>query len=143
MSIKKLIIEECANWVRNGPSETQNYCWAKEQSNEGVCVLFGKPPKPCKYFEDCVLPLAEDLTEEYSKIIKEAKNGESERLESVDLGNGVGQGTGPSQVIHVPPAPGWMPVGKHIKKTLLPCHPIHGVGFKKEAAEGGREVGNR
>ena len=143
LSIKKLIMEECANWVRNGPSDTQNYCWAKEQSNGGVCVLFGKPPKPCKYFEECVLPLAEDLTEEYSKTVKEAKNGKSEGFDFTDLGSGLGEVSWASQGIHVSAARRWMPVGKHIKKTLLPRHPFHGLGITKEAAEGGRGVRNR
>jgi hypothetical protein len=143
MSVKNLVIQDCANWLRSGPSGTQNYCWAHEKSNEGLCLLSGKPPKPCKYFEECVLPLAEDLTEEYSKIKEEEKNGESQGLESADLGSGIGEGTGPSQVIHVPAAPSGLPVGKLIKKAILPRHSLHGVGIEKKTPASRRGIGNR
>jgi hypothetical protein len=143
MSIKNLLIQECANWLRNGPFRTQNYCWANEKSNGGLCLLLSNPPKPCKYFEEYVLPLAEDMAEEYSRIIAEGKNGESEGLESADIGAGAGQSAGPSQVIHVSASPRGLPVGKHIKKTLLSRHALHGVGTEKEAPESGRDTGNR
>ena len=143
MLLKRLIIQECANWLRNGPFRTQNYCWANENSNGGLCLLLSKPPKPCKYFEKYVLPLAEDMAEEYSRFIAEEKNGESEGLESADIGTGTGQSTGPSQVIHVPAAPRGVSVAQHIKKALLPRQPFHGVAIKKEAPESGRGVGNR
>jgi hypothetical protein len=140
MSVKTLVVEECANWLRNGPFGKQNYCWAKEKSNGGLCLLFDKPPKPCKYLEESVLPLDEDLREEYLKIKKEGKDGESERPEPADLGTGISESAGPSQVIDVPAAPRGLSVGKHLKKAILPRHPLHGVAAKKEDQESGRGV---
>ena len=142
-AIKKLVAEECANWLRKGPSGTKDYCGAKEKSNGGVCVLFGKPLGQCHNLEQCVLPLAQDLAEDYFKTIEEERNGEPERLESSDIGGGAGEGTGSSQVVHVPAETRGVSVGQHIKKAILPRHSFHGVGIVKEAPEGGREVGDR
>jgi hypothetical protein len=65
---RKLIVEECANFQRFGPSGIKNHCWAKEKSNAGICVFFTDKSAGCSYFEQAVLPLDEDLKESMEEM---------------------------------------------------------------------------
>ena len=65
---RKLIVEECANFQRFGPSGIKNYCWAKEKSNAGVCLFFTDEKAGCPYFQQAVLPLNEELREEMEEM---------------------------------------------------------------------------
>lgn len=57
--IKSLIKEECAGYITGF---VNNYCCNKD----GVCLFFEDTDMPrCKYFEEGVLPLEEDLERQY------------------------------------------------------------------------------
>lgn len=83
--IKRLILDECANFQRNGPWGIKDFCWMKEKSNDGKCLFFTGKGK-CKYFEYSVLPLDPELEEEYI----------NERIEirKSDLGESLSEGVG-------------------------------------------------
>ncbi len=68
--IKKLVMAQCSNYQAKGPFGIAHYCWTKEKSNAGQCVYFA-PNGFCKWFEEAVLPLDEELKEKYF----EAKEG--------------------------------------------------------------------
>ena len=65
---RKLIVEECANFQRFGPSGIKNHCWMKEKLNAGICVFFTDESSGCSYFEQAVLPLDEDLKESMEEM---------------------------------------------------------------------------
>ena len=57
--IKSLIKEECAGYVTGF---VNNYCC----NHDEVCLFFGEADMPrCKYFEEGVLPLEDELEKQY------------------------------------------------------------------------------
>ena len=59
--VRALISEECENY-QGGSNGVANYCWMRETSNHGACVFFSDLENPkCRYFEEAVLPLDEEL----------------------------------------------------------------------------------
>ena len=63
--IKRLVQAECANYLSKGPFGKPHYCWMKEKSNEGICLYFSGNDGHCRYFEKAVLPLNDELEEDY------------------------------------------------------------------------------
>lgn len=65
--IKKLVSSECANHQSTGPWGVKDCCWLQEKLqakiNGASCIYFtaGIEIPRCDYFENCVLPLNEDL----------------------------------------------------------------------------------
>lgn len=54
---KKLIMDECANFLRTGPFQNSNFCWSMEKKNKGKCLYFSEKVKDCAYFQNCVQPI--------------------------------------------------------------------------------------
>jgi hypothetical protein len=65
--VKRLVTLECANYQKTGPMKTQNYCWGREKSQDGICDYFLKELKKCAYFEKCVLPINPGLEDDYNE----------------------------------------------------------------------------
>ena len=63
ISLMTLVKQECCNFVSNECLGFDIY--SKGFRSQGICHISEK--RPCPYFEKCVLPLAPELTEQYSK----------------------------------------------------------------------------
>ena len=62
--IRKLVVEECCNYLRTGPSEIKNHCWGRPKT-KFVCYYFLEKPRACPYFEESVLPSNIEMEEDY------------------------------------------------------------------------------
>ena len=130
--IKTLVINECANYIRNGPFNTQHYCWKQEKRGKGICVFFQEDRARCPYLENAVLPLDKELQESYRR--KETNDGRETQDREFDFGKGNGRVIGNFETV-----PGEAqkfrgaldcPWGTHI----LPRPAFHGVAAKKQIA---------
>ena len=134
--IRSLAIEECPNHQRVGPWRVQNYCWMREKSNGGFCVYFSSPENPrCGYFEVGILPLDQELKDDYFQEInkrREENGREAENRTTLHGESGCGgSGDLPPDSSKIPKPR--VPLDKFGGKGILPRPAFHGVGFKKTA----------
>ena len=66
ISLMSFVMQECCNFVSNECIGVDVH--GKEFRSRGICHIAEK--KPCAFFEECVLPLAPELTEKYSKLAR-------------------------------------------------------------------------
>ncbi len=123
---KGLIQEQCANYLRVGPSAIKNYCWMKEKSNAGVCVIFTDEKAKCRYFEEAVLPLDEDLKER----TEEKKNVGLENR-TIDSGSGPMQGAESEPGNPPKVSVKRVSVDQHRRPGLLSRTRVHGMAFQE------------
>ena len=65
--VKSLILSQCANHQRSGPTGIQYFCWKQENRTGGVCPFFSPIKEPqCNYFIESVLPLDKELVRIFS-----------------------------------------------------------------------------
>ncbi len=74
-SLMSLVKRECCNFVLNECIGVDVH--GKRFRGQGICLIAEK--KPCAFFEKCVLPLAPELTEKYSKLDRSIRIYETKR----------------------------------------------------------------
>ena len=129
-AIRALVKRECANYQRKGPFETANYCWMREKSNKGICVYFNRKEARCNYFEDAVLPLDDDLREDYLR--KEETDGQEIEYRELDFGKTNGQGSGgfKTDLAEVTKFRGAL--AQYRRAGILPRPAFHGVALEEQ-----------
>ena len=132
-AIRALVKRECANYQRKGPFETANYCWMREKSNKGICVYFNRKEARCNYFEDAVLPLDDDLREDYLR--KEETDGQEIEYRELDLRKRNGQVSGdfetdPAEVTKFRGA-----LAQYRRAGILPRPAFHGLALEEQVED--------
>ena len=61
----QLVRDECCNYSAAGPSEKKHYCYLEPSESDAQCLLSWD--LRCKWFVEAVLPLEEDLQEEWQR----------------------------------------------------------------------------
>jgi len=129
-AIRALVKKECANYQRKGPFKTRNYCWMREKSNKGICVFFNQKDARCKYFEDAVLPLDDDLREDYSR--KEERDGQEIEYRELDFGKEIGQFSGGFKTDLAEVTKFRSPLAEYRRAGILPRPAFHGLALAEQ-----------
>jgi len=73
--LRSMVVNECACFLRIGPGGIPNHCYARKITRERfICVMWQDDFPRCWWLEKCVLPLDEELADQY---YREVKNGGS------------------------------------------------------------------
>ena len=130
--VKGLVVSECANYSRNGPFNTQHYCWKREKSGKGSCAYFHEIRPRCTYFEKAVLPLNEELQESYNR--KEENHGGKAQDRESDFGKGDVQVPGDFETVPAETPKFRGSLDRHRRTGVLPRPAFHAVAAQKQVA---------
>lgn len=130
--VKGLVVSECANYSRNGPFNTQHYCWKHEKRGKGICAYFHETQLSCPYFEKAVLPLDEELQESYHH--KEENHGGKTQDRESDFGRGDVQIPGDIETVPAEAPKFRGSLDRHRGAGILPRPAFHGVVAQKQVA---------